>query len=283
MNESGEGIDKSVGTTEPESPAKDTATIISWNIWHKADPQAVLSHLQEIITKEKEEQGRDVGVVMLQEFNAAYAEQFAEALGMHHKIITHARHLQFRGKDYGAGDDLIILSKLPFEEEVKKKLVTDAYRLGFKEKEEVQSENYLQIDIPLANGKKLRVGNVHLLPHLVTKPRKRREEGLKLANIAEANIDVPILISGDFNAEPRSFAAQKIQGSAQRPLLKPAREPGTPTWSGKHWKTMGPLGRFIRREYDQTYVSDKVKVLSSKVYDAGPSDHHPTVTEVQVL
>ncbi len=257
---------------EQESSEKSTVNLLQWNVWHKANSDAVLAHLKDICTKE------NVKVVCLQEFDGELAERFAQELNMPHFAISKARHLEFRGRPYGKGDDLVTFSRYPFDgDPLKTSLAKDGWRF-FKEKALGTSQNYLEVDIRLPDGKKLTIGNFHLLPPYFTKRSSRKDEVYELQKIIKARKDQPYVLTGDRNAGEKSFAAKKISGD-----LTPGKGPGTPTWTGKHWKrTMGFFGKFFRREYDQTYLSPHVEAAPSRVLPAGPSDHSPTLTPIKV-
>lgn len=267
MDEASTGLETS--GIEREASQQSEVNLLQWNVWHKADPEAVLTHLKDICTKE------NVNVVCLQEFDAKLAEQFAKELDMPYFAVSPARHLQFRGEPYGKGDDLVTFSKYPIDNTQKESLTTDGWRI-FKEEEPGASQNYLQVDLQLPGDKKLTVGNVHLLPPHFTKRSSRKTEVDELREIVDKRKDQPYVLTGDFNAGKRSYAAKKVSE-----VLSPGKEPGKPTWTGKHWKrTMGPFGRLFRREYDQTYLSPQLQAEPSRVLPAGPSDHMPTVTAI---
>ncbi len=73
---------------------------------------------------------------------------------------------------------------------------------------------------------------------------------------------VPWILVGDFNATP---AAEEIMEFSRRADVRPA-DPATPTH------------RLTRRQLDYVFASPRWKVLSSKVVDAGPSDHRAIVS-----
>lgn len=258
------------GHAEKEAASKNV-TILQWNVWHKADPGKIIEYLKNICNKQ------DVDVISLQEVDAHSIQRLQEELNMPHLAVSSARNLNIGERHYSA-DTNVILSKHQLENVRKEVLVEKGWRF-FTERE--PSQNYLeaQIQIP-GSDKKLTIANTHLLTKHFTKRSKRQEEAKKLQQIAQSHTDEPYVLTGDFNDGADSYAARKVQ---ETPLIS-TKPPGVPTWTGKYWRrTLGPFGRFLKKEFDHTYISSQINLQSADVLkDAGPSDHHPIITKIAV-
>lgn len=138
----------------------------------------------------------------------------------------------------------------------------------------------------ISSGKEIFVLNTHL-DHV---GKIARQEGvtLLLDKAKELGADLPVVVTGDFNASPESDVIKHVTDPANDKHLIDVREIAAETSSAK-W-TFHDFGKLPeeKREYiDYIFVNSKVEVtkfevLPEKLNDVFLSDHTPVFAQIKI-
>lgn len=131
------------------------------------------------------------------------------------------------------------------------------------------------------NGKRIRVYNTHL--DNVSPWARLYSIDLILENIKHQNEieQMPVILTGDFNARPDSKVIYKLMNNDCIKLINVFTGEGT--YHGMRYK----YGKYYHRQYDYIFVSDDINVnavyLDKTVHDnIYPSDHYPLIAELVI-
>jgi len=129
----------------------------------------------------------------------------------------------------------------------------------------------------------------YLNTHFDHRGEKAREESAKLirAKIKELAVDMPIIVTGDFNSFPESAAIQNMISDGElNDAFEVSEQPhhgATSSFSG--FVVSNPME--VNRRIDYIFVSPEVKVkkhaiLTDSRNNAYPSDHLPVIAKVSI-
>ncbi|SMO54392.1 Metal-dependent hydrolase, endonuclease/exonuclease/phosphatase family [Fodinibius sediminis] len=242
--------------------AQDTLTVMSYNIYHGEQPyNEGQNNLQEVADLIKEIQPDFVALQEVDEMTErvaalnqgqpfSLADSLAALTGMHGYF---GKAIDYAGGGYGEG----LLSKVPLETQ---KIMLPVPKGG-------EDRALLFAKVQTSSGHHLIVGGTHL-GHQFSENR--------LAQVVRINdyfsdMDVPILLGGDFNFTPESESYRTMQEQWIDAALLSGVEPG-PTISYEN-----PQKRidyiFLSREFDW-------EVLDYRTIKVGYSDHMPVVATI---
>ena len=181
-------------------------------------------------------------------------KDFITELGYHSGMLTaYARTIYYSGGYYGIG----ILSKYPFKQTRKVLLPMTA---GAREQ-----RGMLLADVELPNGKMVTFVSTHL-DHSTSEVRSAQVE---VVNQTLMDNPYPVIIAGDFNADPESKEIKEGMKNWGRacPLefTAPAKSPR------------------VKIDYIFYYPTDKWNVIKSETPQIQMSDHLPVTAEMELI
>lgn len=137
---------------------------------------------------------------------------------------------------------------------------------------------YIEVEVDI-NGEKLLVGTTHLsfMPRFeVTK--SRRGEADKLLRAVSKHKTMYVL-TGDFNSTPDTYTIKKLEKFFKS--AGPSHDQAT--FTTIPFEFMGFKATGLDWRIDYVFVTNDIKVLSSRIINTKYSDHLPIMTELQVI
>jgi len=245
------------GTKQKAQSKTTTLNIISYNIHHGANKDEVLTldKMGEFLNTSKAD------LVGLQEVDSLcnrsgksdQMKKLAEATGMHYAF---ARHFAYDGGSYGLG----LLSAFPLSD-VRKDRITSKSVNG-----EKRSLVLLSAIATLPDGARVRFATVHFALDQPTRIIQARE----VIDYLTADGAMPVILTGDLNAEPSNEAILKLQSVFSI----------TDTNLANTFPVYEPSKKI---DYIMVSSNDLVSVKESKVFvDIAHSDHLPLWSAIQI-
>lgn len=85
------------------------------------------------------------------------------------------------------------------------------------------------------------------------------------------------ILTGDFNA---GVAAKSVKAISNE-LIRVDSELAQPTW-GRSIKILGGVSIGLQKRLDYIFTTPDISVVSAKVLDRHPSDHHPLTVDIKL-